>query len=57
MFTYEISAFSVVTDDQSLKEAVPLVVYHAAAQLLGVGPDHLGVVPSPGVGSEQYQVK
>ena len=23
------------------------VVHHAAAQLLGVGPDHLGVVPRP----------
>ena len=26
-----------------------LVVHHPTAELLGLGPDHLGVVPGPGV--------
>ena len=41
-----VSTFSIVANSKSLIERLALVVHHAAAQLLGVRPDHLGVVTS-----------
>ena len=61
--TLPVAALAVVADNQSLVpggllnkgmvtqqdtyDLLHRVVHHAAAQLLGVGPDHLGVVPRP----------
>ena len=44
--TLEVAGFCVIAHDQGLIEGVPLVVDHAAAQLLCVCPDHLCVVAS-----------
>ena len=50
--TLEVASFSVVAHYQGLVVGGPLVVDHAAAQLLRVRPDHLGVVTSAGAESE-----
>ena len=42
----EVASFCVVAHDQGLVVGGPLVVDHAAAQLLRVCPDHLCVVTS-----------
>ena len=48
-FALDVSTHSVVANSESLIVCVALVVNHAAAQLLCVRPDHLGVVTSSGV--------
>ena len=43
--TYDVSTYSVVADNQNIIIAIgSFEVNHAAAELLSVGPDHLGVV-------------
>ena len=49
----EVSTLCVVADNQSLIVLGALVVDHAAAQLLCVCPDHLGVVANAGAEPEQ----
>ena len=54
--TLEVSTLSVVADNKSLIVLGPLVVNHAASQLLRVGPGHLGVVTSSGAESGNNRV-
>ncbi len=47
---------SVVADNNSLIVLGPLVVHHAASQLVSVRPDQLGVVTSAGAEPEDNHV-
>ena len=48
-FALDVSTHSVVANSKRLIVGVALVVHHAAAELLGVCPDHLGVMTSSGI--------